>query len=289
VIAEGALQYIPFAALLTPKETRLGREHEIVSLPSASTLAALRRQVEGRTPAPQAVAVLADPVFDANDPRVSGVLKANKLPAKNKALERAAKDTGLMLFERLVSSRREADAITRLAGQQAALEALDFDASLTTVRKPELANYRILHFASHSLLDSRHPALSGIVLSLVDRQGKSQDGFLQAHEIYNLKLNADLAVLSACQTALGKDVRGEGLVSLTRGFMYAGAPRVMASLWRVPDTATAELMKHFYDGVLREELPPAAALRKAQAALAQHRSWSAPYYWAGFVLQGEWR
>jgi CHAT domain-containing protein len=166
---------------------------------------------------------------------------------------------------------------------------VDFDASLATVQKPEMANYRILHFASHSLLDSRRPALSGIVLSLVDRQGRPQDGFLQAHEIYNLKLNADLVVLSACQTALGKDVRGEGLLGLTRGFMYAGAPRVVASLWKVPDSATAELMKRFYEAVLRDELPPAAALRKAQASLAQRSAWSAPYYWAGFILQGEWR
>jgi CHAT domain-containing protein len=139
------------------------------------------------------------------------------------------------------------------------------------------------------LLNSQHPELSGIVLSLVDEQGRSQDGFLRLHEIYNLKLGADLVVLSACQTALGKEIKGEGLVGLTRGFMYAGAPRVVASLWRVPDKATAELMKRFYHGMLAEGLRPAAALRAAQVALWNEKRWREPYYWAAFVLQGEWK
>ncbi len=138
------------------------------------------------------------------------------------------------------------------------------------------------------MLNSQHPHLSGLVLSLVDPQGRAQDGFLQMHDIYNLKLNADLVVLSACETALGRDVRGEGLIGLTRGFMYAGAPRVVASLWRVPDSATAELMKRFYEGLLRDGLRPAAALRRAQVALSNERRWSAPYYWAGFIIQGDW-
>ena len=291
VVAEGALQYIPFAALRRSQGSYLGAGHEIVSLPSASTLAVLRREMEGKQHPLKTVAVLADPVFSADDPRVS----VSKTPASassttgSDTLERSAKDTGVLRFERLISSRREAETILSLAGKDAALEALDFDASRATALRPELGDYRIVHFASHSLLDSLHPALSGIVLSLVDRQGRSQDGFLQAHEVYNLKLNAELVVLSACQTALGKDVRGEGLIGLTRGFMYAGVPRVVASLWRVPDVATAELMKRFYDGMLREGLRPAAALRKAQAAMAKEKRWSAPYYWAGFVLQGEWR
>jgi CHAT domain-containing protein len=109
------------------------------------------------------------------------------------------------------------------------------------------------------------------------------------HEIYTLRLNADLVVLSACQTGLGKEVRGEGLIGLVRGFMYAGAPRVMASMWEVDDAATAELMKLFYKGVLQEKLTPAAALRAAQIKMLTKRHWQAPYYWGAFVLQGEWR
>src|SRR4029077_6353868 len=127
---------------------------------------------------------------------------------------------------------------------------------------------------------SAHPELSGVVLSLVDRQGKSQDGFLRLHEIYNLKLSADLVVFSACQTGLGQEIRGEGLVGLTRGFMYAGAQRVVASLWKVDDFATAQLMKQFYVGMLKDKLPPAAALRAAQLEMMKDKRWSSPYYWA---------
>ena len=144
-------------------------------------------------------------------------------------------------------------------------------------------------FATHGLLNSEHPELSGMVFSLVDRQGKHQDGFLRLHEVYNLNLPAELVVLSACQTGLGKDVKGEGLIGLTRGFMYAGAARVMASLWQVDDSATAELMKRFYAKMLGEGLRPAAALRDAQVEMSKHKRWHAPYNWAGFVLQGEWK
>ncbi|MGH9752292.1 MAG: CHAT domain-containing protein [Blastocatellia bacterium] len=151
-----------------------------------------------------------------------------------------------------------------------------------------LDQYRIIHFATHGLLNSRHPELSGIVLSLVNEEGRDQEGFLRAHEIYNLKLNADLIVLSACSTALGKEIRGEGLAGLTRGFMYAGAPRVIASLWNVRDEATAVLMKRFYQNLLTGKSSPAAALRQAQVSMWQEPRWQAPYYWAGFVLQGEW-
>ena len=153
----------------------------------------------------------------------------------------------------------------------------------------ELSRYRIVHFSTHGLLDSRHPELSGLVLSLVDETGRPQEGFLRLHEIYTLRLNADLVVLSACQTGLGKEVRGEGLIGLVRGFMYAGAPRVIATLWDVSDDATAELMRRFYAGMIGDGMAPAAALRAAQVWMSQHPRWNAPYYWAGFVLQGEWR
>jgi CHAT domain-containing protein len=140
-------------------------------------------------------------------------------------------------------------------------------------------------------LNNQHPGLSGIVLSLVDEKGQPQNGFLRLHDVYNLKLGADLVVLSACPTALGKEIKGEGLVGLTRGFMYAGAARVMASSWKVEDEATAELMKRFYQAMLGQGMRPAAALRAAQVAMLQgtKQRWRSPYYWAGFVLQGEWK
>src|SRR5262249_55574747 len=202
-------------------------------------------------------------------------------------LERSARESGVMSFDRLGFSRREAAEIAALTREEERLKALDFEASRATALSEQLGQYRIAHFATHGILNSQHPELSGLVLSLVDKQGQPQDGFLPAHEVYNLKLNADLVVLSGCQTALGKHVRGEGLVGLTRGFMYAGAPRVVASLWRVSDKATADLMKQFYKGMLTDGLRPAAALRAAQVTMWKEKR--APYFWAAFALQGEWR
>jgi CHAT domain-containing protein len=176
-----------------------------------------------------------------------------------------------------------------LVFEDQSLRALDFNASRERALSVELGQYRLLHFATHALVNSQHPELSGIVLSLVNEQGQSQDGFLRFHDLYNLRIKADLVVLSACQTALGKVIRGEGLVGLTRGFMYAGAARVVASLWNVNDLATAELMKRFYRGMLADGLRPAAALRAAQVSMWKEKQWQPPYYWAGFVLQGEWK
>lgn len=154
---------------------------------------------------------------------------------------------------------------------------------------PELGQYRIIHFATHALVNNEHPQLSGIVLSLVDRKGKAIDGFLRLDEVYNLNLAADLVVLSACQTALGKEIKGEGLIGLTRGFMYAGASRVVASLWKVDDEATAELMGRFYEKMLKGGQTAAASLRQAQVEMSRQGRWHAPYFWAGFALQGEWK
>src|SRR5262249_21752085 len=126
-------------------------------------------------------------------------------------------------------------------------------------------------------------------LSLVNEEGQRQDGFLQLQDFYNLNLPAELVVLSACETGLGKEVNGEGLIGLTRGFMYAGAPRIVSSLWKVGDFATAKLMKVFYTSMEQDGMRPAQALRNAQLALISDRRWSAPYYWAGFTIQGEWK
>jgi CHAT domain-containing protein len=150
----------------------------------------------------------------------------------------------------------------------------------------EWNRYRIVHFATHGLLNSQHPELSGLVLSLVDQKGQVRDGFLRLHDIYNLNLDVDMVVLSACRTALGKEVNGEGLIGLTRGFMYAGASRVVASLWDVKDEATAELMRRFYQKMFKEARPPAAALREAQISMLKENRWESPYYWAAFTLQG---
>jgi CHAT domain-containing protein len=166
--------------------------------------------------------------------------------------------------------------------------AIGFDANRAIVTGSDLGQYRIVHFATHAFLDNERPALSSIVLSLFDQKGEKQDGFLHLRDIYNLKLPVDLVVLSACQTGLGKDVKGEGLIGLTRGFMYAGASGVVASLWKVDDDATAELMKYFYQGMFEKGLSPAAALRDAQLTMRLQKRWHDPYYWAGFVIQGQY-
>ena len=168
-------------------------------------------------------------------------------------------------------------------------KATDFTATKATVTSAELGKYRYVHFATHGYLDSERPGFSALVLSMVDEHGAPQDGFLRANEIYNLNLPAELVVLSACQTGLGRDVRGEGLVGLTRGFMYAGAARVVVSLWSVSDRATSELMARFYEKMLRGGQRPAAALRAAQVEMWRQKSWQAPDYWAAFTLQGEWK
>jgi CHAT domain-containing protein len=209
-------------------------------------------------------------------------------PARDEA-RRSAGEAGLADLVRLPFSRFEAEEIARIADQEATRLALDFAASRALATSAEIGRYRIVHFATHGLLNSRHPELSGVVLSLVDDQGRPQNGFLRLYDIYNLEMTADLVVLSACQTALGKEVRGEGLIGLTRGFMYAGTPRVVATLWRIDDRATAELMRRFYRGLWEQGLRPAAALRAAQASMWQETGWRAPHFWAAFTFQGEWR
>jgi CHAT domain-containing protein len=277
--------------------------HEIISLPSASTLAVLRRELAGRKPAPKLLAVIADPVFTRNDERFkSKTIKIEDMAtpetetsANTRIIEHlseseaAAVSPGGLTIPRLPFTRQEAERILAAAPSGANLKALDFRANRGTATKAELGQYRYLHFATHGLLDSERSTLSALVLSLVDERGDPQDGFLRAHEIYNLNLPAELVVLSACRTGLGKEIKGEGLVGLTRGFMYAGAARVVVSLWNVNDKATSELMAKFYQKMLRNGQRPAAALRSAQVEMWRQRQWQSPYYWAAFVLQGEWR
>jgi CHAT domain-containing protein/Tfp pilus assembly protein PilF len=339
VVADGALQLVPFGALPAPGDAvdaqnaklkppsndstpdhgpRLIDQHEIITLPSASVLALQRRELRNRQPAPFAVAVLADPVFDDQDVRIAkapGIGNQHRketaitgqggeiIPARSEhssssrlsnaksALSGALRDVGISgdgKLPRLSLSRQEARAIARAVSPGQTLSALDFKASRETATSPELSKYRIIHFATHGVLDLEHPELSGIVLSMVDEKGQPQDGYLRLHEIYNLNLPAEMVVLSACQTGIGKQVKGEGLIALTRGFMYAGAARVVASLWKVDDAATSELMAEFYKQMFTNKLKPAAAVRAAQVKMSQEKRWQSPYYWSGFFLQGEW-
>jgi CHAT domain-containing protein len=312
VVAPGVLQLIPFGALPEPRSLGgtyepLILRHELVILPSASTLALLRRESPRREPPKKLITILADPVFSRADERFSGVTlrdavaEATPHPSQKNAAPYgrngvvtypASSDYGSQAFSdlpRLFRTRWEAEQIGALAPAGEVVQSLDFGASREAAVGPEVGGSRFVHFATHALLDDEHPELSGIALSMFEADGRPRDGFLRAHDIFNLKLSADLVTLSACRTALGREYKGEGLVGLTRGFMYAGAPRVVGSLWPTDDKATAELMVLFYRKMLKENLRPAAALQEAQLEMARDKRWKSPYFWAGFVLQGEWR
>ena len=324
IVADGALQYIPFAMLPEPsvvsgqllvaknngpRTTDNGHplivKHEIVSLPSASALAIQRSELAGRQPAPKMLAVIADPVFDRSDLRFTtpATETGDKTPTQSitgdnaRSIEHLAENSGdksgvttlRLVIPRLPFTRQEATRVLALTPKDSSLGATDFQASRATVIDPALGQYRYLHFATHGYMDSERPGLSALLFSMVDAKGQPQNGFLRANDIYNLKLPAELVVLSACQTGLGKDIKGEGLVGLTRGFMYAGAARVVVSLWNVNDKATADLMTKFYEKMLKQGERPAAAFRAAQVEMWKQKQWQSPYYWAAFTMQGEWR
>jgi CHAT domain-containing protein/tetratricopeptide (TPR) repeat protein len=329
IVADGALQYIPFAMLPEPKSLESGvgsREskrnpdarlhtpdprppliagHEIISLPSASALAIQRSELAGRQLAPKLLAVVADPVFDRTDerfkspaPETSDNQQARTVASDDargiehladKSDDKSGVTSRRLVIPRLPFTRQEATRLLALTAKDSSFSAMDFQANRATVLKGDLSQYRYVHFATHGVLDSERPGLSSLVLSMVDEEGKPQSGFLRANDIYNLKLPAELVVLSACQTGLGKEIKGEGLVGLTRGFMYAGAARVVVSLWSVNDKATADLMTKFYEKMLKQGERPAAALRAAQVEMWKQRQWQSPYYWAAFTMQGEWR
>jgi len=317
IVSDGALHYIPFAALPSPGKSQMPLmvRHEIINLPCASVLSALRRERLGRKMAPRAVAVLADPVFDNQDARVKNAASKDQNGnnevrgggAEDEMAEDEIEDTlaadpltrsvadmggatkGTVYLPRLQLTRQEARSILAVTPAGQAMPALDFKASRATALSPTLAQYRIVHFATHGLVNSKHPELSGLVLSLVDEQGRPQNGFLGLQDIYNLNLPAELVVLSACETGLGKNVQGEGLIGLTRGFMYAGASRVVASLWKIDDQGTAVFMGEFYRAMEQQGMRPAAALRAAQIHMWQQKRWSSPYYWAAFQIHGEWK
>ncbi|HEY6403469.1 MAG TPA: CHAT domain-containing protein, partial [Blastocatellia bacterium] len=317
IVSDGGMQRIPFAALPDPRKTSgaarktsargaarrssitpLIVEHEIATLPSASTIAWLRNALASRKPPTGEIAVIADPVFSSADERVKGgAPQPMTKPAAfagilrgEPDLEAALSDLGGVAesaaLDRLPASRDEALAIAGFAPERS-LVALDFDANRQMALSGKLSDYRYLHFSTHAYVDDVFPGLSWLALSQVDRNGQELAGYLQLNDIYQLRLNADLVTLGACRTGLGKQLRGEGMISLTRGFIYAGAPRVLVSLWDVPDQETAQLMQSFYRNLLKQKLPVSEALRRAQVEMWRRDESSAPFFWAAFSLQGD--
>ncbi|UKO99721.1 CHAT domain-containing tetratricopeptide repeat protein [Nostoc sp. UHCC 0870] len=303
IVADGNLQMIPFAAL--PDLTQVGNQteenyqpllvnHEIVHLPSMTAIATQRTALKGRNSAPKTLAVLADPVFAATDQRVTGqpekIVPDLDLSLEKLALQRAAKNLNRDNWGRIPGTRQEAETILKMVAPQQRVQAFDFDANFDWVTNPQLSQYRFIHLATHGFADSKNPELSGIVLSLVDKTGQPINRqYLRLRDIFNLNFPADLVVLSACETGLGQNVNGEGLVGLTRGFMYAGAERLAVSLWKVDDTGTSQLMQEFYQQMLQQDKSPNIALRDAQLKMWQQDKWRNPYFWSAFIFQGEWR
>jgi tetratricopeptide (TPR) repeat protein len=316
VVSDGALQYLPFNALPLPQTrpvaaadfrkrrgsnskvrhgdssadsalTPLIMKYEIVSLPSATTLAVLRKEFSGRRPVSKKIAIVADPVFNRDDGRFNTEGNSNHLsPQEVLATRGSIKEPDI---PRLQSSIKEVELIRRLVESESRFIATGFKACRSLIESHELDDYRILHLSTHGTLDSEQPLLSSLIFSRYSPDGQKLDGFLRMQDIYKLRLKSDLIVLSACETGLGKEIKGEGLIALTRGFMYAGVPRVIASLWKVDDNATAELMQLFYRRLFQQRVSPSVALKEAQKELWRKGSFRAPYFWAAFILQGDYR
>lgn len=294
VVPDGPLQYLPFAALSIPESgsesVPLIVEYEVSMLPSASALVALRKSAAKRSPPTDEVAVFGDPVFER-----PGIIPAKVRVAtqaqRSRSLNIALQDSrNSQRIPSLPGSRSEALAIQEMFrnGPTRTQVALRYDANREAILGGSIAHQRIIHFATHGIIDTRHPEMSGLILSMFNKRGQYQDGYLRLSDIYNLKLSADLVVLSSCESALGKDLGSEGIIGLPRGFLYAGARRVIASLWKVDDAATKTLMSSLYSRLqLREE--PGQALRDAQLDLLKDKHLSDPYYWAAFVLEGDYK
>jgi len=295
VVAHGLLQIISFAALPAPGSAErqstwepLLATHEIINLPSISVLAVLRQRVAHAQPR-HTIAIIADPVFAPNDERLPSSNQLSPVSAHTSTNGKPTfKEDSEQALPRLFTTRWEAGRIASFVRKNESIVALDFAANRNFITSSKFSESRFLHFATHTVINDEHSELSGIALSNFDSEGRKEDGFVRIQEIYRLRLLASMVVLSSCQSALGIEVKGEGLVGLTQAFMYAGVPRVVASLWTVSDNPTAQLMAQFYREMLKNNMSPAAALRSAQLSMLKDKRWESPYFWSGFVLQGEW-
>ncbi|MEN3329603.1 MAG: hypothetical protein V7638_4410 [Acidobacteriota bacterium] len=298
VVADGSLHYIPFQILTAAGDQPLVATTEIINSPSASILGQLRQEAFRKQTPTKVLAAFGDPVFASNyaqrkDSESKGDVAALQYPEEQRWRQavRDIDDEGSLnpaRIQPLYFAKHELASLQNVAGSETFL-ATGFDATIEKLKNTDLTKYAILHFATHGILNPKRPENSGLFLSTVTHDGRPQNGFVGLGDIYGLRAPVSLVVLSACQTGLGKDIRGEGLIGLTRGFMYAGASSVVSSLWKVDDEVTAELMKHFYANMLQRGMPPAAALRAAQNTIREQPQWRSPYYWAAFTFQGDYQ
>lgn len=293
IVNDGPIENIPFGALLEGKDRPLILNHEIVLIPSISTLALLRKNFTDRKPAPKSILVFGDPVFSSKDTRLADNIRKkeniiknidNKENTENFLAQRMFERNGL---ERLNFGLQEAEAIQNIYADENPKILLGTKADLAAATNEDVGNYKIIHYIAHGFIDADHPEFSGIVLSLVDDEGNEKPGYLTTNHLLNQKINADLVVLSACQTGFGKQVRGEGVLGLSRSFFYAGAKRVIFTLWNINDESTSVLMTKFYTEMKKNKLSPSAALREAQIYMLKSEKWKSPYYWAAFQIEGD--
>jgi CHAT domain-containing protein/Tfp pilus assembly protein PilF len=290
IVTSGALQSIPFGVLPDPRSQLAGAgsqtwpepllvQHELVYEPSASALAEIRRVRVGRQTATGLLAALGDPLFK----------RKNQRGSEGGSMPQEVSDPFWDLLSPLPGSRREVDAITAGLPSQGVLKAVGADANRDLVTSGKLEDYKVLHLATHSFYPAGHPEFAAIVLSRFDARGKPREGLLRIKDIASLNFRADLVALSSCSSALGKNVLGEGTVGWSHAFLAAGASSVVTSVWDVEDESTAKLMPDMYQNIFSRHMSPSQALREAQISMWKNPRRNAPWFWAGFIAQGEWQ
>jgi len=289
VVPDGKLLYFPISALPFPgvdRDEPLVLSNEVVYEPSAQTLALLARSRGADSGAGKDLLIFSDPVFSLDDPRLVGREGAASKPVRDSdSADRFRFVESLKNLQRLPGSGTEASAVTNSLG--GATDSFSgFAATRERLMSTDLADYKIIHFATHALTDENRPELSGVVLSRYDEGGRPQNEFVRLNDIYGMNLKADLVVLSACETGAGKEVKGEGLISLNNAFLQVGAKSVLATVWKAEDGASQTLMKEFYNGIV-EGLAPSKALQQAQVKLWKMPQYKSPFFWAAFTLQGD--
>ena len=290
IVPDGKLHYFPVAALPLPNSESndpILLTNETVYEPSAQTLLLLEKS-RRQSAATKNLLVFSDPIFTTDDARFSPENKPVKT-AETTSADKFRFVESLNSLMRLTASKDESDSIVSIVGATESDVYSGFAANREQLLNIKAEDYKILHFATHGFTDEQRPELSGIILSRFDEQGQKLDESFRIHDIYGLNLNADLVVLSACETGIGKEVKGEGLMSLNNAFLQTGAKSVMASLWKVEDGATLELMKNIYGAMAGANLTPSQALRQAQIKLRRNPQYQSPFYWAAFTVQGDFR
>jgi CHAT domain-containing protein len=301
VVSDGMLNKLPLSLLPFPtkneqaSEIPLIFENEIIYQPSALSLELLEKNQKQQLPT-ENVVVFSDPIFTELDERIKKKDSTPESTGENQTLGSlvdwgfrekplgARKD-----FLRLEFTRDEAEHIAEIVGKPLTKILSGEEANTKNSSALMLKNYQIIHFATHAEINEQYPEFSGIVLSLYDEKGTSQNGFLRLSDIYGLQLSSSLVILSSCNSGRGKEIKGEGVISLTQGFIQAGSKSVVSTLWKVHDKATAQFMKYFYEGIITKKLTPSKALQEAQIQMRQNSNYKSPFFWAPFTLQGEFR